>query len=283
MKFSILTPSFGYARFLPTALDSVRVQQVEHEHIVCDGGSDDGTREILESAPSTVRWLSEPDRGQSDALNKAWAMASGDIIGWLNADDFYLPGALARVERFFQANPDVDVLHGDTVFVDENGELCGLLAGYQVPPSVLRRRGCVIASTASFFRRSALEGVSWDSRLRVVMDWDLYLSLMDRKAVFRHVPDVLAAFRLHDTQVTSQPLARSSAEHDLVRSRHHIVSRTPRLARLVGDLQHAALKTINGGRWREHRAQRLSGLPLQDMSGKVRDDTAGVVFSQLMP
>jgi len=112
MKISVLTPSLNSARYLERAIRSVFDQNFpDVEHIVMDGGSTDGTLDILRRFPQ-VRWVSEPDRGQSDAMNKAFAMATGDIVVYLNADDFFEPGVFRCVSEFFHRNPAVDLFVG---------------------------------------------------------------------------------------------------------------------------------------------------------------------------
>lgn len=112
MKISILTPSFNSGKYLQRAIDSVLNQECDNwEHIVVDGGSEDGTVDILKKNNHII-WISEPDRGQSDAMNKAFKMSEGDILGYLNADDEYQEGAFSKVIQFFNDNPNVDFLTG---------------------------------------------------------------------------------------------------------------------------------------------------------------------------
>src|SRR5713226_6394238 len=111
---SILTPSFNQARWLADNLRSVTNQTYPHiEHIIMDGGSTDSSVEILKKAGPNVRWRSEPDRGQSHALNKAFAESRGEVIGWLNSDDAYFtPTAVAEAVQVFERCPDVNVVYG---------------------------------------------------------------------------------------------------------------------------------------------------------------------------
>jgi glycosyltransferase involved in cell wall biosynthesis len=112
---SIVTPSFNAAAYLEDAILSVSRQgRVAVEHIVTDAVSTDGTLEILRQYPH-LRWISEPDRGQSDAINKGFLLAKGELVGWLNADDYYLPGALEAIANAAAAHPEADVIYGDCV------------------------------------------------------------------------------------------------------------------------------------------------------------------------
>jgi len=199
---SIVTPSLNQGRFLREALESVRAQTYEPvEHIVVDGGSTDDTLEILESSEG-VAWVSEPDRGQSHALNKGFAAARGEVLGWLNADDHYLPEAVAEGVRAL-AETGAGLVYGDVTRVD----------GYGVNPRRIRSRptwdlwtelnaGCGIYSPSVFFTREALEAVGeLDESLHLTMDYDLWLRIGKRFPV-RHVDAVWAVQRLHDDAKT---------------------------------------------------------------------------------
>jgi len=139
MKISIVTTSLNQARFIEETLNSVRAQEYgDLEHLVLDGCSTDGTLALLESTTENplwrhVKWWSEADGGQSEAMNKGFRRATGEIIGWLNSDDRYCPGALDRMASVFAANPDVDVVYGDYTFMDEAGTI--ITARHAAPSS----------------------------------------------------------------------------------------------------------------------------------------------------
>src|SRR5262249_25886537 len=120
--FSIVMPSFRQAHYIDRSIRSILNQRYpDTELIVIDGGSQDGTVAILESyARQLAYWRSEPDQGQSDALNKGFRQATGEIVGWLNSDDLYLPGAFQDVARVFNAHPEIDVVYGDWFAIDPN-------------------------------------------------------------------------------------------------------------------------------------------------------------------
>ena len=204
-SFSVVTVTYNYGRFLPDAMRSVRAQEGVGpvEHVVVDGGSTDDTLAILGASPPEVRWISEPDEGQSDALNKGFAMATGDWVGWLNADEFYLPSTLAIVEETIRANPGVDVVYGDGVFCDERGHGDRLMPARPPSRTMLRWGGPFPLTCATFFRREALMRHRLDTTLRLIMDWDLFLKLDDAGAQWRYVPSVLGAFKVHDVQATT--------------------------------------------------------------------------------
>ena len=273
-KVSVLTPSYGYARYLPTALRSVRTNVGQYEHVVMDGGSSDGSVELLR-ASDTV-WRSEPDKGQSDALNKALALSSGDVVGWLNADDFYLPGTLDLVAAEMDAHPDVDVLFGDTVLVDGDGRVQRLLTAYtRGMPTVLRWRGPVYLSTSTFFRRHVLGDAPFDPEMKMIMDWDIFLRIHARPEVrVRHVPVPLAGFRFHEAQVTHGRTEHTGPEHSRLRQIHGIDERRVPLTRTLGVGLHRAAKLAGGGAVRERASRLLAGVPLLDAEGAVVPGTA---------
>jgi glycosyltransferase involved in cell wall biosynthesis len=175
---SVLTPSYQQGRFIGDCIASVRNQTYPKlEQIVCDGGSTDETIDVLQAAPATVRWVSEPDRGQSHALNKAFGMSSGEIIGWLNSDDAYFDReAVSRVVDIFMQRPDVDVVYGHAVLANADGLI---LHTMWVPPFDYRwlRRANFVIQPATFIRRSALGERVVDEDFDHSMDRELWLRL----------------------------------------------------------------------------------------------------------
>src|SRR5512136_2069559 len=124
MKISVITPSYNQSAFLKETINSIASQEVNAlvEHIIIDGGSTDGSVELLKSLGDRVRWLSEPDHGQADAVNKGIRMATGEIIGWLNSDDLYLPGALKAVADYFRDHPECLWVYGRCSIIDDSGK-----------------------------------------------------------------------------------------------------------------------------------------------------------------
>jgi len=123
VKISIVTPSFNQARFIRNTIESVVSQKISAkvEYIVIDGGSRDGTIDILNEYNERIKWISGKDEGQSDAVNKGLALSSGEIIGWLNSDDIYYPGTLQKVLDYFNENPDRKWLYGQCKILNING------------------------------------------------------------------------------------------------------------------------------------------------------------------
>ena len=197
---SIVTPSLNQARYLREAIESVRAQTYSPiEHIVIDGSSSDGSLEIL-AEYEEVRWVAEPDRGQSHALNKGFAMAKGDVFGWLNADDAYEPNAVADAVSMLTRS---GLVYADVTRVDRDGE----------NPRRIESRptfdlwtelnlGCGIYSPAVFFTREAFDAVGGvDEALHLTMDYDLWIRIGKRFPV-RHVEAVWAIQRIHDDAKT---------------------------------------------------------------------------------
>jgi glycosyltransferase involved in cell wall biosynthesis len=267
MFLSILTPTRNYASYLVDALESVAAQGDSRvEHVVVDGASTDGTQPLLEAWSDRIRYLSEPDVGQSDALNKAASMANGEWLGWLNADEFYLPHAFELLHATLDRSPEADVIYGDCCFVDAQGRLLRLVPQHGFDARTLRWYGPFIPSCAAFIRASSLPGRGWDATLRRVMDWDLYLELSRRQSRFVHVGAPLSAFRLHDDQVTATRVPYWEGEGLRVRAKHGLAVR-PSIVRVlhqVGQIDHGLRKLIVGGYYRQAKVRwRLHGADLR--------------------
>ena len=190
---SVLTPSYNQARWLAENLGSVACQTYPAiEHLVMDGGSADGSVELLQQTDG-VTWASEPDEGQSHALNKAFAASTGEIVGWLNSDDaFWDCRVVADVVAFFAEHPDVDVVFGHAAHVNEDGLL---LHFFRVPPygtgSLLRRYDYIV-QPAVFVRRRVLAETLVDESYHFTMDYELWLRLAASGARFARIDRVLA-------------------------------------------------------------------------------------------
>lgn len=256
---SVLTPALDYGRFIEDNIKSVRGQEgLSIEHVVQDGGSTDGTIEVLRRHTDRLRWVSEPDWGQSDALNKAFRRSTGRWIAWLNADEFYLPRGLTALVRHGDRT-GADVVYGDNVFVDQEGRVTRLLPQHPFNLRILRLYGCFISTSSTVFRRSALLDQPWDLKARMIMDWDLFLNLASRKARFSHVPYPVGAFRRHRHQVTARPSSEFGDEYARVIERYAIDQRM----RPLGPWLHASYKLMSGAYGRQLRANRFRGRDLR--------------------
>lgn len=207
---SVLTPSFNQARWLRHNIASVAGQTYDHiEHIVMDGGSTDDTVDVLHTAPSIVRWSSGPDRGQSHALNKAFAASAGEIIGWLNSDDAYFqPQVVEQVVSAFNVNPDVDVIYGHAVLVNADGVIQQVLWAPPFSSRILRFYNFIVQPTV-FIRRSALSTTFVDEDYDFSMDRELWMRLAARHK-FMRLNGILAVDR-------HQKLRKSYTRPDLFR------------------------------------------------------------------
>jgi glycosyltransferase involved in cell wall biosynthesis len=227
---SIVTPSLNQASFLREALESVQSQQYPaYEHLVFDGGSQDGTVDVLQSAASVdadgrLLWRSGPDGGQSAALNKGFSQASGDIIGWLNADDRYRSGCFEKVAKMFVEHPEVDVVYGDYAFMDGVGRHLKVRREIEFSKFILRyHRVLYIPTTATFFRRRVFdEGNFLSISLHYAMDLEFFLRLAAAGYTFRHLSSVLADFRVHPSSKSIQFIDRQRVEH-----RSIVLEKTP--------------------------------------------------------
>jgi GT2 family glycosyltransferase len=223
-KISIVTPSFEQGRFLARTISSVVNQAYPNvEYIVQDGGSTDGTLDTLRQfADKLTLWVSEPDAGQADAINRGFARTTGDIMAWLNSDDLYLPGALAYVARYFVDHPEVDVLYGNRRMIDEDD---GEIGAWILPQHDDRMLTSVdyVPQETLFWRRSIWEaaGGRVDTDFGYALDWDLLLRFRDAGANIVRVPRFLGAFRVHDEQKTSAQANLGAEECARLRERVH--------------------------------------------------------------
>jgi len=203
---TIVTPTFNQAEFLERTLQSVLSQDYPRlEYIVVDGASTDGTAAVLARYSDRVRVISEPDRGQADAINKGFRLAQGEILGWLNSDDLLLPGAISAVVRFFTACPAAQFAYGDALAIDERDRIYGLRAHVrQTSHTELVHDGDFIVQPAAFWRASLWrETGELNTDLHYTMDYDYWLraSLLTK---LTYIPVCLAAERLHGDAKTAQ-------------------------------------------------------------------------------
>lgn len=208
MKVSVITCSRNQGQFIDHTIASVLSQNwPDLEYVVVDGASADNTVDVLKSYGDRITWISEPDSGQSEAINKGIRMTSGDIVGWLNSDDIYYPGAIEQVVEFFAANPGIDVVYGGADYIDVDGNAYG---PYPTQPwdSVRLQSYCFICQPATFLRRTAVE--RWgllDTSLHYCMDYEYWLRLAQKGAQFARLDRKLAGTRMHESNKTMSSLS----------------------------------------------------------------------------
>lgn len=202
---SIVTPSFNQGRFLEKTLRSILEQDYPRiEYIVIDGVSTDNSISIIKRyAKKLAYWVSEPDQGQTDALNKGFARAHGDILAWVNSDDVLYPGAVKAAVEFLNEHPDIGMVYGDLDFIDENDRVIGRFNAAQTDLQRLRRGYVHIPQPAAFFRAEHWRKVGpLDPSFFFAMDYDLWVRLAGVTQL-KYLPGkVWAQFRLHSDAKT---------------------------------------------------------------------------------
>jgi GT2 family glycosyltransferase len=223
-RFSLVTPSYQQARYLEQTMRSVLDEQpgVSCQYVVLDGGSTDGSAELIrQQAPRLHAWASQRDAGQADAIAKGFARTSGgpgDVMAWINSDDYYMPGALAFVADYFARHPEVDVLYGHRIVVNEESRE---IARWFLPAhddEVLRLNDFVPQETLFWRRRVWDRAGGLDTSFHFAIDWDLLLRFSAAGAKIVRVPYFLACFRSHVAQKTAA-FMHSTGQSEITRLR----------------------------------------------------------------
>lgn len=178
MRISIVTPSYNQVEFIEETIQSVINQNYDDvEHIVIDGGSTDGTVSILKKY-SHLKWTSQKDLGQSNALNKGFQKVTGDIVAWLNSDDYYENNVFGNIMQYFEMNSDCMFLYGDITFVDRKRRLLGLISGDTMNYENLVKCPDIVRQPSCFWRRKIMQELGGiDENLQLVMDFDYFLRI----------------------------------------------------------------------------------------------------------
>ena len=201
---SIVTPSFNQARFLEATMQSVLTQDYPNiEYIVVDGGSADESADIIRKYESKLAWwVSEKDKGQTDAINKGFARAKGEILAWLNSDDTYEPGAIQAAVKYLSDHPEAGMVYGDANFINEEGRIIGKFNAAQTDYRLLRQGYVHIPQQTMFFRADLWKQVGpLDPTFYFAMDYDLWTRIA-RIAPLHYTPQIWANFRLHSSGKT---------------------------------------------------------------------------------
>ncbi|MBS1505290.1 MAG: glycosyltransferase [Bacteroidetes bacterium] len=204
-RISIVTPSFNMLSSLPLCCESVKDQEVIHEHIIMDGGSTDGTVEWLRE--QSVSWVSERDKGMYNALNKALNLAKGEIIGHLNCDEQYLPGVLQFVTKFFDENPDIDFIAGNFLVIDPTGNLVAYRKSFQPRWPYFFSNYLYTTTCTLFYRRKVFEHVRFDESYKSIADVIFLYHVIRKKFKGAHVSKYMAVFTYSGKNLSLSPIS----------------------------------------------------------------------------
>jgi glycosyltransferase involved in cell wall biosynthesis len=256
--FTIVTPSLNQGRFIERTIRSVLDQNYPNlEYFIMDAGSNDGTVEIIKRYQDVIDyWVSQPDDGQSAAVNAGWSRGSGEIVAWIASDDYYRPGSFQLVAEFMTAHPEAMVVYGRTEIIDVDGHpLYEVGSPYDRRTMIMSHN--VIPQPSAFIRRDALERLGMlDETLHYVMDYEFFLRIA-RTGQPQYVPRVLASMTAHPGAKTWRGRDRMAAERWAVRRRHATAREIPILwlGKWGSRLFHAMPPTL---RSRVDRLRRLS-------------------------
>lgn len=199
---SIITPSYNQGKFIRQTIDSVLSQDYPNiEYIVVDGGSADNTVDILKSYGNKIKWISEKDEGQADAVNKGIRKAQGQIIGWLNSDDMYLRGAVSKAVSYFKSHPDTDMVYGEGYYTDIDGNVT---ERYLTEKFSLERLAeqCIICQPTAFFTKEIAEKAGMlNAQLQLCMDYEFWMRISGQGKI-AYIPEYLAESRMYEDNKT---------------------------------------------------------------------------------
>ncbi len=252
LKISMIVPSFQQRRYLEATLKSLVEQQYpDLEILVMDGGSNDGSVEVIRRfEPHLAFWSSASDGGQTDALIHGFERATGEIFGWLCSDDLLLPGALMQIGRFFRRHPGIDAVYGDALWIDADGRVLRPKKEMRFNRLVLRYDHNYLPQPATFWRRRIYRRAGGlDRGFNLAMDGDLW-SRIARVGRFTHLPGYLACMRYYPQQKTRNLRAQALREEACIRARDGY-GWSPKLEKLVlrpaARLARIGLKGMAGG------------------------------------
>ncbi len=221
-KISIVTPSYNQAQFLERTICSVLDQNYPNlEYIIIDGGSTDGSLDIIRKYESRLAyWVSESDGGQSDALNKGFRLATGDIIGWLNSDDMYCHGALWNIAQLLNDNPDWQLLHGGLFIIDTKDQIVDATWPLKNDIKYTFYVGLDVHQQALFWRRDLMKKVGLiDEQLSFSMDLDFILRLL-MDGIAQRAKFHLGMFRVHGTSKSALQIDQCISENSIINNRY---------------------------------------------------------------
>jgi glycosyltransferase involved in cell wall biosynthesis len=200
-KISIITPSYNQAEFLESTINSVLDQQYPNlEYILIDGGSTDGSMEIIKKYQHHFSyWISEKDNGQSQAINKGFKLATGKYVNWLNSDDIFLKDALFTLAHYLESHPSIDIVFGNVLYINSNNE--HLYRSYEIPYSqkITLYGTNHVLQPAALYKKSVIEKIGLlDERLHYTMDHEFWVRIHNAGFHFAGIQDAVAGYRLHN-------------------------------------------------------------------------------------
>ena len=219
-RISIVTPSFNQAPFLERTIKSVLDQDYENlEYIIIDGGSSDGSVDIIRKYSNRLAyWVSEPDRGQPDAINKGLRRATGDWLAWQNSDDVYYPGSFAGLARAAVEHPRAHLITGNMAAIDPEDKRLRVHRYVRPTYGAIRAEGMILTNQAAFWRKSVHDSIGYvNESLTCAFDYEWFLRVTERFEAW-HVPEIWGGLRIYDATKTVQMAQRFAEEIALVRS-----------------------------------------------------------------
>jgi glycosyltransferase involved in cell wall biosynthesis len=229
-RISIVTPSFNQGQFLERTILSVLNQNYPNlEYIIIDGGSSDGSIEIIKKYSKYLSyWTSEKDKGQSNAINKGFEKSTGDILAWLNSDDIYLPGALVFISKYMEKNKNVEMVYGRCYIIDKDDKI--LKESYTVPfdPIFYLHKLISIAQPASFWRRSLyLIAGPLNEQNYTCMDHELFVRFIKIGATIVYIDRLFAGFRIHPASISGSGRLERQYREDILKIQKEIICYNP--------------------------------------------------------
>lgn len=226
-RLSIVMPSYNQVQYIERSILSVLNQNYPNlQFIIMDGGSTDGTVDAIRKYEKYLTWRSEPDRGQSDAINKALMLADGELVGWQNSDDVYFPGVFFKIHEMSHKYPRAVLYSGTVVVIDKGDRLNSVMKFTGLSKRGLLYEGCVASSQGVFWRREVQSRAGmYDPNIHHAMDYDFWLrALAHGPAEF--TPEILGGWRVYEGTKTSVAGARGTAEANVIRNKYGVDGRT---------------------------------------------------------
>ena len=204
-KLTIVTPSYNQANFLERTILSVLNQNYPNlEYIIIDGGSTDGSVEIIKKYEKYLAyWVSEPDKGQADAINKGFRMATGDLVAWQNSDDVYLPSAFEKLVNTHKEKPDYDIYFGNVYLIDSQDKITREMRFHPFSVHHLIYYDWNLSNQAVFWKRNIFEETGYLQNLNVSFDWEWFIRLGMKEFKFCFIHDFLGGYRIHENSKLS--------------------------------------------------------------------------------